>query len=257
MKTATCTRLELTAYLNDLLKISHFKDYCPNGLQVQGKKQINHVITGVSATLALIEAAIEHRADAIVVHHGWFWKNDNPQIVGQLHQRLKLLLAHDINLYAYHLPLDCHPELGNNAQLAKVLGIKVLGQSVDQPMIWHGEVKKIKGKQLHLGGFASHVEEKLKRKPIVIGELDRPIKTVAWCTGAAQGYFAQAVDLGADLYISGEISEQTTHLARESGTAYISAGHHATERYGIFALGEKLATHFGIRNRFIDIPNPV
>jgi len=256
MKTKLLHQQTLEKYLNKILEINHFKDYCPNGLQVQGKKPIKTLITGVTASLALIEAAIKQQADAILVHHGWFWKNDDSRIIGQLHARLKLLMEHEINLFAYHLPLDQHPQLGNNNQLAKVLAIDVQGQSLENNLVWYGKLNASHQKST-LEKFAHLLEKKLQRTPLVIGDLDRPIKKIAWCTGGAQGYIELAANLGADVYISGEISEQTTHAARELGVAYISAGHHATERYGVQALGEHLAKEFGVMHRFIDIPNPV
>ncbi len=256
MKTKITSQQSIETYLNQLLEITHFKDYCPNGLQVQGKKPIKTLITGVTASLALIEAAILQQADAILVHHGWFWKNDDSRIVGQLHARLKLLMDHQINLFAYHLPLDQHPLFGNNVQLAKVLGIDIQGQSIENDLVWHGKLRT-SVKKPNLENLVSTIEEKLQRKPLVIGNLKQPIKKIAWCTGGAQGYIDIAANLGADVYISGEISEQTTHVARELGITYISAGHHATERYGVEALGKHLGQEFGIKHLFIDIPNPV
>jgi len=253
-KIATCESIE--SYLNDLLRISHFKDYCPNGLQVQGKVDIKTLLTGVTASLALIEKSIELKADAILVHHGWFWKNDDPRIVRQLHARLKLLMEHDINLYAYHLPLDQHPEFGNNVQLARVLGLEIQGQSKENDLVWYGKPSQGSRKKT-LYDLSEHIANKLQRTPLVIGDERQSIKKVAWCTGGAQGYIDIASNLGADVYISGEISEQTTHAARELGIAYISAGHHATERYGVQALGAHVAKTFGVKHIHADIPNPV
>jgi len=256
MKTKFATRESIESYLSDLLHISYFKDYCPNGLQVQGKSDIRTIVTGVTASLALIEKAIEAKADAILVHHGWFWRNDDPRVIRQLHARLKLLMQHDINLYAYHLPLDQHPELGNNAQLAKILGFEIGGQSKENDLVWYGSPNKSLRKKT-LQDVALNIEQKLQRAPLVIGEPSRRVKKVAWCTGAAQGYIDIAAMLGADVYISGEISEQTTHAAQELGIAYICAGHHATESYGIQALGKNLAKAFELRHIHVDVPNPV
>jgi dinuclear metal center YbgI/SA1388 family protein len=256
MKTKIVTRESIESYLNDLLRISHFKDYCPNGLQVQGKVDIKILVTGVTASLALIEKAIEHKADAILVHHGWFWKNDDPRIVRQLHARLKLLMAHDISLFAYHLPLDQHPEFGNNVQLARILGFEIQGQSKENDLVWYGKPSQGSRKK-SLREISEQIEKKLQRTPLVIGDEHQSIKKVAWCTGGAQAYIDIAANLGADVYISGEISEQTTHAARELGIAYISAGHHATERYGVKALGAHIAKTFGVRHIHADIPNPV
>ncbi|WP_341248654.1 Nif3-like dinuclear metal center hexameric protein [Cupriavidus pauculus] len=244
---------ELELYLNDLLEVSRFKDYCPNGLQVQGRAEIEHIVTGVTASLALIDAAIDAGADAILVHHGYFWKNEDARVIGQKHARLKKLLAADINLLAFHLPLDAHPELGNNAQLGLQLGIAPSGRFSDDQLGWTGTLPQ----PMPLSAFAAHVGGVLDREPLAIGDPDQTVRSIAWCTGGAQGYFAAAVAAGVDVYLSGEVSEPTTHLARESGVAYIAAGHHATERYGIRAVGEHLSQRFGLRHTFIDIPNPV
>ncbi len=255
MKTKIATSESIESYLNDLLRISHFKDYCPNGLQVQGKTHIKTLVSGVTASLALIEKAVELKADAILVHHGWFWKNDDPRIIRQLHARLKLLMSHDINLFAYHLPLDQHPEFGNNAQLAQILGFETQGQSEENDLVWYGKPNHSSRKNT-LRDISTLVEKKLGRAPIVIGDELQSIKKVAWCTGGAQGYIDIASKLGADAYISGEISEQTTHASRELGIAYISAGHHATESYGVQALGKHMGKTWGIRHIHIDVPNP-
>ncbi len=259
-KSSSIERDRLSAYLDDLLQVSRIKDYCPNGLQVQGKPTIKKIVTGVTASLALIEAAIEEGADALMVHHGWFWKNDDVRVVGQLHSRLSLLMEHQISLFAYHLPLDLHPQLGNNAQLAKLMGWtdckpvpSVSGGGMDG-LIWKGQPS---ASQKTLGQLARGMASRLGRDPLVIGDAKRPIKTIAWCTGAAQGYISEASSLKVDAYISGEISEPTFHASQELGVAYIAAGHHATERYGIQALGEHVAKKWGIQHRFIDIPNPV
>lgn len=244
---------ELELYLNDLLEVSRFKDYCPNGLQVQGRSEVTHVVTGVTASLALVEAAIEAGADAILVHHGYFWKNEDARVIGQKHARLKRLLGAHVNLMAFHLPLDNHPELGNNAQLGLQLGFMPNGRFSDDQLGWTGTLPQ----PMPLHALAAHVGAVLQREPLAIGDPDQMIRKVGWCTGGAQGYFDAAVAAGVDVYLSGEVSEQTTHLARESGVAYLAAGHHATERYGIRAVGEHLAQRFGLRHTFIDIPNPV
>ncbi len=257
------SRDDLSEYLFDYLGVAKIKDYCPNGLQVEGKPRIKKIITGVTASLALIERAIEEKADAILVHHGWFWKNDDARVVGQLHDRLKLLMAHDINLFAYHLPLDVHPQLGNNAQLAKMMGWGVSKPSKKSPLatlgvmdglIWEG---KPAASQKTLGQLARSLASRLGRDPLVVGDLNKPIKRIAWCTGGAQNYIKEASLMKVDAYISGEISESTFHSANEMGVAYIAAGHHATERYGIQALGQHLQKTFRIKHQFIDLPNPV
>lgn len=248
-------RDELAEYLAQRLDITRFRDYCPNGLQVQGRAGIRKVVTGVTANLALIEAAIREQADAILVHHGYFWRGEDARVVATKHQRLKLLLTHDINLFAYHLPLDSHPELGNNAQLAKVLGLRATGRFGENDLGWLGELEDASINTV--ADLAARIEACLDRAPLLIGEPSLPVKRLAWCTGAAQNMLGDAIAAGAQIYLSGEISEPTVHLARESGACYLSCGHHATERYGVQALGEDLERKFGIRHQFIDIANPV
>ena len=242
----------LTTYINELLKIDEFKDYSPNGLQVEGDEKIKKIITGVSATHALIEEAIERKADAIIVHHGWFWDKEDPRIIGMKYNRLKLLIEHDISLLGYHLPLDAHPELGNNAQLAHLFDIEVEGVMDEQGV---GNVGRLP-EYTSLEEFGNTIEKALGRKPTLVSAGDHAIRRVAWCSGGAQGWIEKAVDMGVDAFISGEISEHTTHVARESGVHYIAAGHHATERYGVKALGEHAAAHFGLLCEFVDIDNP-
>ena len=246
-------RKDLDAYLDQYLEVAKFRDYCPNGLQVEGRSRVQRLASGVTASLSLIEAAIAAQADAVLVHHGYFWRGEDPRIVGTRRRRIALLLEHQINLYAFHLPLDAHPDVGNNAALARMLDLDPQGRFGEQDLGWHGELKEA----LTLAGFAAHVEERLQRKPLVVGEAGREVRRIAWCTGAAQGYIEDAARLGVDAYLSGEISEQTVHYARESGVAYLAAGHHATERYGVQALGAHLASRFGIEHEFIDIDNPV
>lgn len=253
MNKSLLLRNELSSYLDNYLRTSYFKDYCPNGLQVEGKASIKKIVCGVTASKDLLEQAIIAKADAILVHHGWFWKNDDTRIVGQLRERIKLLMQHEINLFAYHLPLDAHSEIGNNVQLAKVLGITVTGQHPSNSLVWYGQIPK----KSKIEDFTKHLEKKLDRVPLVLAKSDHKVKKIAWCTGAAQNYFKDAIELGVDVYLSGEVSEPTFHLASESGVAYISAGHHATERYGVQALGEHLQKKYGVEYQFIDIPNPV
>lgn len=246
-------RKELDAYLDQYLEVARFRDYCPNGLQVEGRETVTRIVSGVTASIALIEAAIEARADAVLVHHGYFWRGEDARIVGIRRRRIALLIEHDINLFAFHLPLDSHAEIGNNAALARVLGLRPAGRFGDQELGWHGEPDDA----VTLGDLAKRVAQRLQREPIVIGDFSTRVRRIAWCTGAAQGYLEDAVRLGVDAYLTGEISEQSVHLARESGVAFISAGHHATERYGVQALGAHLAERFSIEQRFIDIANPV
>lgn len=244
---------DLNQYLNTLLQPERFSDYCPNGLQVEGKREINKVVTGVTASYDFLKAALQANADAVLVHHGYFWRGETLPIIGMKKRRIQFLLQHDINLFAFHLPLDAHPELGNNVMLARQLGLNITGKTGEKEMLLLAELTAPQSLQ----AFAKSIETKLNRMPQVIGDLAKPIKTVALCTGAAQGYIEHAVAAKADVYISGEISEQTVHVARETGMSYIAAGHHATERYGIQALGEHLAQKFGLVHQFIDIDNPV
>lgn len=244
---------DLNNYLNSLLQPERFSDYCPNGLQVEGKLEVSNIVTGVTASMALLEAALQAKADAVLVHHGYFWRGEALPIVGIKKRRLQFLLQHEMNLFAYHLPLDAHAELGNNVMLAKQLGLNITGKTGEKEMLLLAELNASHTLQT----FANLIEAKLRRKPQVIGNLNKPIKTLALCTGAAQGYIEQAVASNVDVYLSGEISEQTVHVARETGMSYISAGHHATERYGIQALGEHLAAKFALKHTFIDCDNPV
>lgn len=216
---------------------------------MQGRREIRTIVSGVSACLALLEAAVARDADLVLVHHGYFWKNEEARVVGIKHARLKFLLERDINLVAYHLPLDAHPELGNNAQLAVQLGILTQGWFGEQAVAAYGRAQQTKT----LAELGARVETVLGRQPLLVGEADKKLERVAWCSGAAQDYFAQAVALGVDAFLTGEVSEYCVHLARESGVAFIAAGHHATERYGVQALGEHLAQHFGLAHHYIDI----
>ena len=246
---------ELVSHCDDLLEVDRFRDYCPNGLQVQGKSQVETIVSGVTACQALIDAAIEQQADAIIVHHGYFWKGEDARIVGLKRRRIQALLNAGISLLAYHLPLDAHPVLGNNAQLALKLGLGVEGQfGPGQPAIGlYGSLVS----PMPIADFLSMVATQLEREPLHIpGDL-KQIQRLAWCTGGAQSYLESAVELGVDLFLTGEISEQTTHMARETGTHCVAAGHHATERYGVQALGVHLAESLGINHIYIDIDNPV
>ncbi len=243
----------LVDYTRQLLQVERYADYCPNGVQLEGRANINKIVSGVTASMALLESAKNAGADAILVHHGYFWKNEDAAIVGLKRNRIKFLLENNISLLAYHLPLDAHPQLGNNAQLAQKLGLEVKSWQGNQGLVGLGILPSAPS----LKDFSKHIENQLQRKPLVIGDMNKSIKNVAWCTGGAQGYMQDAIDLGVDVFISGEISEQTYHLAQESGVVYIAAGHHATERYGVQALGEHLAEHFGIQHEYIEIDNPV
>ncbi len=238
----TLEREELRAWLDKELDAARFRDYCPNGLQVEGREQVRRVVCGVTASLALIEAAIQHQADALLVHHGWFWKSEDGRVTGFRRQRMARLLAHDISLFAYHLPLDAHPRLGNNAQLAERMGWTIEGRFAEQDIGFFG----LPPAPTSAAEICRQVEHGLCRKPMLIGDGEREVKRIAWCSGGAQDYFEAALATGADLFVSGEISEQTVHLARETGMAFSAAGHHATERYGVEALGEYLAAQTGL-----------
>lgn len=247
---------ELLDYCDRLLDSAAFADYCPNGLQVQGGERVRRIVSGVTASQALVDAAIAAQADLLLVHHGYFWKGESSPLTGIKQRRIKALLQHDINLVAYHLPLDVHAELGNNVQLAQLMDWQIEGGlEPDNPRSvgLQGRLSApLSGEQL-----AAQLAQRLQRTPLHIPGNDRPIRRIAWCTGAAQGYIDRAIALGVDAYITGEVSEPTVHLAREHGIHFFAAGHHATERYGVKALGEHLAQQFGIQHQFIDIDNPV
>lgn len=248
-------REDLSQYLAQALDITRFRDYCPNGLQVEGRPRIGRLVTGVTASRALIEAAIEAKADAILVHHGYFWRGEDPRVVATKHARLKLLLGNDINLFAYHLPLDSHAQWGNNVQLANQLGLVPDGRFGENDIGWLGTAQESSVRTV--AELAAVVEARLGRKPMVIGDPQQTVGRIAWCTGAAQNMLGDAIAAGASVYLSGEVSEPTVHLVRESGVAYLACGHHATERYGVQAVGAHLSERFGIAHQFIDIDNPV
>lgn len=250
------TNLALEAALDELLSVRRYKDYAPNGLQVEGRRPISRLLTGVTASQALLDEAVAWQADAVLVHHGYFWGNEPAAIRGMKKRRLQTLLAHDINLFAYHLPLDGHPELGNNAQLARRLGIaSVTTLQPEEPscLIFCGELQlPVTGEQ-----WQQHLVNVLGRDVLYeASPCGRPIERLAWCTGGGQGYIQQAAEAGMDAFITGEVSEQTIHVARELGIHFFAAGHHATERYGVWALGDWIAAQHGIEVRFLDIPNP-
>ncbi|EEO28687.2 YbgI/family dinuclear metal center protein [Oxalobacter formigenes HOxBLS] len=251
----TVDRNEVIKFLADVLKISLIRDYCPNGLQVEGKSRISSVVSGVTASLALIEAAIELNADTLLVHHGYFWRNENECITGPKQKRIKKLLTHDINLLAYHLPLDCHPELGNNVQLAKLLNFGTTGRFGENELGWLG--KAADPEIVTVANLAKLIETKLGRKPLVIGNPAKKLGNIGWCSGAAQDLLPAAAQAGATAYLSGEISERTVHEALEYDIAYLACGHHATERFGIQALGNLLEEQFGIAHTYVEIDNPV
>lgn len=249
-------RDQLVSFLNSELQSDKIRDYCPNGLQVEGKTGINRLVTGVTASQALLDAAVAANADAILVHHGYFWKNETAQVTGIKKKRLQTLLRHDINLLAYHLPLDVHPKLGNNAQLGVLLNaqnISAIMAAEPIGVLLQGELAG----GLNVAQIAQQLETALQRKVLLhTADISLTVSKLAWCTGGGQGYIEQAAAAGAQLFISGEVSEQTIHLSRELGIHFIAAGHHATERYGVKALGEFIAQQFGLDVQFIDIDNP-
>jgi len=247
---------ELVRFCDRLLEVGGFRDYCPNGLQVEGRTKVARIVSGVTASQALIEAALAQQADLLLVHHGYFWKGEGACVTGIKRRRLKALLEHDISLLAYHLPLDAHPELGNNACLGRRLGLETAG--------WFGDgdapalaCEANVPQPLSAGELGGRISRALDRDPLHIDAGPAEIRRIGWCSGAAQGYLEAAARRGLDAFISGEISEPTVHIAREYGIHYFAAGHHASERYGVQALGECLAEHFGIEHFFIDIDNPV
>lgn len=256
MTKSKTTLREVLSLLDGTLEPGRFQDYCPNGLQVEGAQHVRRIVTGVTASAALIDAAIARKADALLVHHGYFWKGEDPRITGMKRTRLNKLLAHDISLIAYHLPLDAHAKLGNNAQLAKLLGLTIDGA------LEPGEPKSLGNTAtlatpVSVEEFSLHIEKMLGRTPQVIAGGPLHIRRIGWCTGAAQDYIDKAIALGLDAFLSGEISEPTVHSAREAGIHYFACGHHATERYGVKALGDFVQEKLGVPVEFVDIDNPV
>ena len=246
---------QLVDYCDALLDVSAYQDYCPNGLQVEGRGEVERIVCGVTASQALIEAAIEHRADLLLVHHGYFWKGEAAPITGMKQRRIKALLQHDISLLAYHLPLDGHEQLGNNAQLARRWGFNVVGRFGQGPNGGLGMYATLQ-EPLELNALGEHIATSLGREPLLVEGGNKPVRRVGWCSGGAQGYIEAAAAAGLDAFMSGEISEPTVHAARELGIHYIAAGHHATERYGVQALANRISEHFCLKNHFVDIPNP-
>lgn len=246
-------RTEIESYLHTLLDVPKFRDYGPNGVQVEGKDGVVRLVSGVTASRAFIEAAVEKQADAVLVHHGLFWKGYDGRITGWMKQRIALLMAHDITLFAYHLPLDAHPLLGNNAQLGQRLKLTADARFGDQDLGFIGSPPQ----PMTTAALAAMLKFRLGREPVVVeGTPGRNLKRIAWCTGGAQGFFESAIAAGADAFVTGEISEPQAHLARETGVSFLACGHHASERYGAPALGVHLAEKFGLQHEFIEIDNP-
>ena len=249
-----CSRQQLSEFLDNLLEPERFQDYCPNGLQVEGKNEIHRLVTGGTASQALVDEALKRRADAILVHHGDCWRGEQPCLTGMKARRIRSLLSADINLFAYHLPLDWHPRVGNNVTLGEIMGVEGCGPlnpaDTNTP-VFKGRLSP----EITVQTLAARLLDGLGREPLVIGEGN--VNSIAWCTGAGQGYLDAAADAGADVFVTGEVSEQSVHTARERGIAFIAAGHHATERYGVQALGAEAAKCLGITHDFIEIDNPV
>ena len=249
----------LAEWLEGTLQTQRIKDYCPNGLQVEGRDTIRHIITGVTASQALLDAAVQRNADAVIVHHGWFWKNENPALRGSKRKRIATALQHDLNVFGFHLPLDAHPDLGNNAQLGLRLGFQPDLDDEGRPLtfgpgdlVWRGRCEPCS-----LRDLGARIGQALGRSPLLLGDPEKRIETIAWCTGGAQNMMEAAIDSGVDAYLTGEVSEPNFHLANETDTGFIAAGHHATERYGIQALGEAIAAEFGVKVEFLALDNPV
>lgn len=255
MNLKTAKRDEITQFMEQTFDLASIRDYCPNGLQVEGKSDVHLIISGVTANQALIDTAIRQKADAILVHHGLFWRDDDPRIVGLLRKRLRPLLMHDINLYAVHLPLDRHPEIGNNALLGQQLGLSVTGHFGEQDIGFFGHPNDPALQTV--GDLYKRVETQLGRTPLLIGDPTQKLEGIAWCSGGAQSLFRQALGKEINVYLTGEISEKNVHEAREHHIAWLACGHHATERAGIQALGQRIADHFGIRHEFVEIDSPV
>ena len=246
------TRNEIESYLATLLALERFKDYGPNGLQVEGRAEVRRLVSGVTASRALIDAAIDAEADAILVHHGLFWRGQDGRLVGWLAERVKRLMAHGINLFAYHLPLDAHAEFGNNAQLGLQLGLIADARFGEQELGFAGPAVQ----ERSLSALAQRVHAVLAREPLVLPGDGRALKRIGWCTGGAQGHFEAAIAAGVDAFVTGEVSESQAHLARETGVAFLACGHHATERFGAPAVAAHVAERFGIEHRYIEIENP-
>lgn len=244
-------RDELARICAEWMSVEQMQDYCPNGLQVEGKAEVHKLATSVTASVAAIDAAIEWGADVLLVHHGYFWRNEPASIVGAKAARIRRLMQADMNLFAYHLPLDVNAEFGNNAELAKLWNL--VDDGSDAKRVWRTGSLDF---ALPIEGFVERIRRTLRREPLVIAAGPQQVKRVAWCSGGAQGYFAQAIEQGIDAFITGEISEQCYHQALEAGVHFIAAGHHATERYGVQALGDKLAKTYALEHRYIELANP-
>jgi dinuclear metal center YbgI/SA1388 family protein len=245
-------RYQIDGYLAALLSVDRFKDYGPNGLQVEGGGEVTRLVSGVTASLALIDAAIAARADAVLVHHGLFWRGQDGRLTGWLGERVRRLMAHGINLFAYHLPLDAHPQFGNNAQFGARIGLAADARFGEQELGFAAPAAQ----ERTLEALAQRIGVELGRAPLVLPGDGRALSRVGWCTGGAQGCFEAAIAAGVDVFLTGEVSEPQAHLARETGVAFIACGHHATERYGAPALAAHVAEHFGLEHRFIEIENP-
>jgi len=247
------TRETVLELLDQELRPELTRDYCPNGLQVEGSQTVNKLVSGVTACQALIDCAVEAQADAILVHHGFFWRGEDSRLIGMKAARVRALMQHDINLFAYHLPMDLHPTMGNNAGLGRVMGVEAFGMldPSDHSMpVFVGDAAS----RTTATDIAASLELNLGRSVTLVGE--GAVSSIGWCTGGGQGYIDAAADAGCDLFVSGEMSEQTVHVARERGIAFIAAGHHATERFGPQSIGQWLGAQLGIDHQFVDINSP-
>ena len=244
---------QIADYCDSLLNAAGFDDYCPNGLQVEGDRPVRRLLSGVTASQALVDAAVAEDVDALLVHHGYFWRGEDARLVGMKGRRVRTLMRAGISLLAYHLPLDAHPDLGNNRRLATVLGLcDPVSTEAGKGLVWRGDLPE----PMTGAAFAEHIRVALGGAPVHIQVLKRPLRSLAWCSGGAQGFLPAVAELGVDAYLSGEISEQTTHEARELGLDFFAAGHHRTERYGVWALGDHIAERFGVEHSFQDLDNP-
>ena len=249
---AMAHRQELEDRLQQLLRPELFKDYGPNGLQVEGRPELRLIVSGVTASLAFIDAAIDTGADALLVHHGLFWRGQDGRLTGWLAARVRRLMNANVNLLAYHLPLDAHAELGNNAQLGLRLGLQADARFGEQALGFIGPA----GACITVPALSAAASAALGRTITALPGDGRPLRRIAWCTGGAQGYFEPAIAAGADAFITGEISEPQAHLARETGVAFLACGHHATERFGAEAVAAHVAAAMGLQHRHIEIDNP-
>lgn len=249
-------RDELTAFLDDYLACALFNDYSPNGMQIEGKSEIRRICTAVTACHDIIQRANHLKADALLVHHGYFWRGEAPVLTGMMRQRVGSIISHDLNLFAYHLPLDCHQDIGNNACIGRLLDVHDRSSHAVNKIpdiLWSGSFQS----SVDSSALMQQLTHLLNRQPLHVSGSNKKIKRIAWCSGSAQDFIVDAHRLGVDAYISGEVSERTYYQAQELGIHYFACGHHATERFGIQALGRLLSERFALTHAFLDSDNPV